>query len=122
MVPVIRIVLSQDPSDTALLLSDLVDKSLVKIVEQSYYLHELVLDFGKNELRQLRGDVQLVTSRQAQYLGSISVLEDYARAGETLQGFYALMALWNVVEDLSDNQELEVSTYEARLKALEKRE
>ncbi|CAN0282434.1 unnamed protein product, partial [Scytosiphon promiscuus] len=77
---------TQDPSDTTLLLSDLVDKSLVKVVEQNYYLHDLVLDFAKDELMKLRGKVQLVTSRQAQYLGTISVLEGYARAGEVLRG------------------------------------
>ncbi|CAN0234238.1 unnamed protein product [Scytosiphon promiscuus] len=109
----------QDPSDTILLLSDLVDKSLVKVVEQSYYLHDLVLDFAKDELRKSRGKVQLVTSRQAQYLGTISVLEDYARAGEVLRGFYALMALWQSVEDMSGDKQLEVSTYGVKLKALE---
>lgn len=109
---------TQDPSDTILLLSDLVDKSLVKVVEQSYYLHDLVLDFAKDELRKSRGKVQLVTSRQAQYLGTISVLEDYARAGEVLRGFYALMALWQSVEDMSGDKQLEVSTYGVKLKAL----
>eukprot|EP00903_Cladosiphon_okamuranus_P015635 g14437.t1 len=57
----------QDLSDTELFLSDLVDKSLVKVEEQRYYLHDLVLDFAKDELRRLRGKVQLVASRQAQY-------------------------------------------------------
>ncbi|CAM9564029.1 unnamed protein product [Laminaria digitata] len=109
----------QDPGDTAILLSDLVDKSLVKAVEQSYCLHDLVLDFAKDELRKLRGNVQLVTSLQAQYLGTISVLEDYARAGEVLRGFHALMALWRSLEDLSGDKQLQVSTYGLNLKALE---
>ncbi|CAN0005428.1 unnamed protein product [Ectocarpus sp. 6 AP-2014] len=109
----------QDPSDTALFLSDLVDKSLVKVVEQGYNLHDLVLDFAKDELRKLRGNVQLVTSRQAQYLGAISVLERYARAGEVLPGFYSLMVLWQSLEDLSGDNQLEVSTYGVNLKALE---
>ncbi|CAN0439680.1 unnamed protein product [Ectocarpus fasciculatus] len=40
-----------DPDDTALLLDDLVDKSLVKVDEHTYQLHDLVLDFAKDELR-----------------------------------------------------------------------
>eukprot|EP00903_Cladosiphon_okamuranus_P005675 g5638.t1 len=104
----------QDPSDTTLLLSDLVDKSLLKVVEQSYYLHDLVLDFAKDELRKLGRRVQLVTCRQAQFLGTISVLEGYARAGESLRGFYALMALWASVEDLSGDQQLAVGTGSSR--------
>lgn len=95
------------------------DKSLVKVVEQDYYLHDLVLDFAKDELRKLRGNMQLVTSHQAQYLGAISVLESYARAGEVLPGFYSLMALWQSLEDLSGDKQLEVSTYGVNLKALE---
>lgn len=94
----------------------------MKVVEQSYYLHELVLDFAKDELRKLRGKVQIVTSRQAQYLGTISVLEDYARAGEVLRGFDALMALWQSVEDMSGDKQLQVSTYGVKLKALERSE
>ena len=113
---------TQDPADTALLLSDLVDKSLVRVVEQSYYLHDLVLDFAKDELRKLRGKVQLVTSRQAQYLGTISVLEGYARTGEVLRGFYALMALWKSVKDLSGDEQLEVRTYGVSLEAFEESE
>lgn len=98
------------------------DKSLVKVVEQSYYLHDLVLDFAKDELRKLERRVQLVTCRQAQFLGTISVLEGYARAGESLRGFYALMALWASVEHLSGDQQLEIGTYGGSLKALEESE
>lgn len=94
----------------------------MKAVEQNYYLHDLVLDFAKDELRKLRGKVQLVTSCQAQYLGTISVLEGCARAGEVLRGFYALMALWKSVEDLSGDRQLEVGTYRISLKALEESE
>eukprot|EP00903_Cladosiphon_okamuranus_P015636 g14438.t1 len=56
------------------------------------------------------------------HLGTISVLEGYARAGEVLQGFYALMALWKSVEDLSGDQQLEVRTYGVSLKTLEESE
>lgn len=98
------------------------DKSLVRVAEQSYYLHDLVLDFAKDELSKLRGKVQLVTSRQAQYLGTISVLEGYARAGLVSRGFYDLMALWKSVEDLSGDEQMEVRTYGASLKALEESE
>ena len=92
------------------------DKSLVKIAEQSYYLHDLVLDFAKDELRRLRAGVHVVTSRQARYLGTLSVLDDYARAGEVLSGFYALMALWRSVEELCGDKQLKLRTYEASLK------
>lgn len=81
-----------------------------------------MLDFAKDKLRKLRGKVQLVTSRQAQYLGTVSVLEGYARAGEVLRGFYALMALWKSVEDLSGDQQLEVGTYRISLRASEESE
>ncbi|CAN0306682.1 unnamed protein product, partial [Ectocarpus fasciculatus] len=43
-----------DPDDTGLLLDNLVDKSLVKVEEHTYHLHDLVLDFAKDELRKLR--------------------------------------------------------------------
>ena len=94
----------------------------MKVAEQSYYLHDLVLDFAKDELRKLGRRVQLVTCRQAQFLGTISVLEGYARAGESLRGFYALMALWASVQDLSGDQQLEVGMYGVSLKALEESE
>eukprot|EP00903_Cladosiphon_okamuranus_P008759 g8391.t1 len=71
------------------------------------------------QLRRVEKLVRLVTSRQAKYLGTISVLEGYARSGESSRGFYALMALWTSVENLSGDQHLEVCTYGVSLKALE---
>lgn len=62
--------------------------------------------------------MQLVTSRQGQYLGTVSVLKDHARGGEVLRGFYALMALWQSLKDLSGDNQLEVCTYRVKLKTL----
>ncbi|CBN79677.1 NB-ARC and TPR repeat-containing protein [Ectocarpus siliculosus] len=111
-----------DHDDSTLLLDDLVDKSLVKVEEHAYYLHDLVLDFAKDELRKLKERVRLVTCRQAQYLGRMSVVKDYAKAGEVMGGFYALMALWRSVEDLSGDNQLEASTYGATVKPSEESE
>ncbi|CAM9933909.1 unnamed protein product, partial [Ectocarpus sp. 12 AP-2014] len=111
-----------DPDDTTLLVHYLVDKSLVKVEEHAYYLHDLVLDFAKDELRKLREKVRLVNSRQAQYLGRMSIVKDYAEAGEVLGGLYALMALWRSVEDLSGDNQLEASTYGATTKPSEESE
>lgn len=91
----------------------MVDKSLVKAGEQSHYLHE------RRAKEELGRRVHLVTSPQAHYLGTISVLEGYARAGEVLRGFYALLALWKSAEDLSGDQQLRVHTYGVSLRALE---
>ncbi|CAB1101788.1 unnamed protein product [Ectocarpus sp. CCAP 1310/34] len=110
----------QGPGNSLLFVGQLVDKSLVQAVEHKYRLHDLVLAFVKSKLCCLKMErVVLVTSRLAQYLSRLSVLQEYAEADEMQGGLFALMGLWGSVEELSRDNTLQTTMYGKILSELE---
>ena len=83
----------------------------------SYRLHDLVLVFAKSKLRG-SNKVESASSRQAQFLGRLDVLQGYAKDGEASKGFYALISLWRSIEELHMDKQLCEETYEASLQDL----
>lgn len=71
----------------------------------AFRVHDLVLRFLKPKLK---ADPRrlIATSRMADYLGQLKVLRRYVKAAETSDGVYSLIALWNSVENLSEESQV----------------
>ena len=74
---------------------------MLQPVGDAYRVHDLILHFLKPKLKAnpLR---PVVISRVAGYLGKLNVLGRFYNAGDTSDGVYALIALWNTVEGFLD--------------------
>ena len=82
---------SQDPRDVQSSAKSLVARSLVQVRGDGYFVHDLLLDFAKNAIDPETKKV--ATSRQAQYLGRLDVLEGFYDGSTGLgRGYVSLMA------------------------------
>lgn len=90
-------------------------------VEDQYFVHDLLLDFAKINIKAKKLEVikKAATSRQTQYLGRLDVLLGYFVHGNSLNGMHSLMGLWQSLIELSGNEQLVVGAYTASLGALE---
>lgn len=113
--------LLQESGDAEILVGHLTDKCLLQqvVAGKVYRIHDLILDFAKVELCKSKELLSVAAARQARYLGRLSVVRGYASAGETLEGFYSLIALWRSIHSLSGDTQLEVEAYHDSLGQLE---
>ncbi|CAN0342697.1 unnamed protein product, partial [Ectocarpus sp. 12 AP-2014] len=81
--------------------AQLVDESMLQPAGDAFRLHDLVLRFLKPKLK-ADPSRPIATSRVAEYLGQLKVLQRYIDAGETGDGVYSLIALWRSVESLAE--------------------
>ena len=89
--------------------------SLLQEVDDSFRLHDLLLDFIGIKCQGEDALVEEAVKRQSQYLGRLAVLRDYADNGQFLEGFYSLIGLWRKLIELCGNERLEVNAYNASL-------
>ena len=99
---------------------NLVARSLVQRVGDTYLVHDLLLDFAKEKIKDMSVTKAVVTIRQGTYLGDLNVLRSYAALGEVSEGLYAIIAFWRSLEQLSDNEVSALKQYKASLDELEK--
>lgn len=112
----------QDEEGTRDVAEGLVSKCLVQDVGLGgYRVHDLVLEFLKDNIKADAEMVKKATAQQAQYLRRLDVLKSYGdpEHGAGSQGLFLLGALWRSVEELSRDPELEVASYRASLGELE---
>ena len=83
-------------------------------------MHDLLSDFIKLECRSEDRHrlVEDAVGRQAQYLSRLSVVREFKKNKGLSTDEYALSRLWQSLEELSDNEQLEVETYRASLEEL----
>ncbi|CAM9754953.1 unnamed protein product, partial [Pylaiella littoralis] len=112
----------QDEEGTRDVAEGLVSKCLVQDVGLGgYRVHDLVLEFLKDNIKADAEMVKKATAQQAQYLRRLDVLKSYGdpEHGAGSQGLFLFGALWRSVEELSRDPELEVASYRASLGELE---
>ncbi|CAM9854589.1 unnamed protein product, partial [Ectocarpus fasciculatus] len=85
------------PGATRTFAAQIVDQSMLQPAGNAFRVHDLVLRFLKSKLK-ADPSRPIATSRIAEYLGQLKVLQRYVEAGETSDGVYSLMALWRSVE------------------------
>lgn len=74
---------------------------MLQPVEDAYRVHDIILRFLK--LKLVPHPLQSVAiSRITGYLGKLNVLGRFFEDGETIDGVYALIALWTTVEGFLD--------------------
>eukprot|EP00903_Cladosiphon_okamuranus_P009156 g8749.t1 len=86
--------------------------SLLQEVDGSFRLHDLLLDFLRTKCE--KEIIDQAVERQSLYLGTLAVLRDYKAKGESLEGFFSLIVLWQKQAQLCGKQ-LEVEVYHASL-------
>ena len=112
--------LFQATSDARVAADNLVSLSLLQRgPEDNYVVHDLVLDFVSGTIKMFDDTKAAAVSRQADYLGSLKVLQNYGSRGERIDGFFTLTALWWSLEQLSGDDTLSVKTYTGSLARLE---
>lgn len=86
-----------------------------------YRVHDLVLEFVKNNIKEDADMVEKATAMQAQHLRRMDVVKGYtfSEHGACNQGLYVLGALWRSAEELSGDPGLEVASYRASLGELD---
>ena len=95
-----------------------VSSSLLQEVEGSFRLHDLLLDYVKMKCNGEDVLIAEAVERQSLYLGRLAVLRGFSDKGEILEGYYALMGLWQKLSDLSGNKKLAVEAYSRSLRGL----
>lgn len=84
---------------------------------QSYRLHDLVLEYLQLVIKMdvEQTFVRRASSRQAQYLGRLDVLERHYSRGETVStgGIYSLVSLWNSVKKLDPTVDVQARYMES---------
>lgn len=94
------------------------DNSLLQEEVDSFRLHDLLSDFIRIKCHGEDVLIAEAVERQSQYLGRLAVLQEYSGEGESREGYYALIGLWQKLVDLSGNDTLEVDAYRTSLREL----
>lgn len=94
-------ILLQTPGAAKTFAVQLVEQSMLQPAGDAFRVHDLILRFLKSKLKADPGQA-IAVSRMAEYLGQLKVLERYNSLGDTVGGVFSFIALWNSVEDLSD--------------------
>eukprot|EP00752_Nemacystus_decipiens_P009335 g8343.t1 len=92
-----------------------VGNSLLQKVDDSFRLHDLLLDFIAMKCQGEHVLIKEAVAHQCQYLRDLVVLRGYSDNPTFLGGFYSLMGLWRKLIELSGNQQLQVDAYNASL-------
>lgn len=98
--------------------SAFVARCLLTEAQDSFVVHDLLLDFIDVMCQHERSVVQQAVMRQTHYLSRLPVVWRYCRKEEFLEGMYSLISLWRPVMKLSGNEKQDVEAYEASLREL----
>lgn len=111
-------VLPQDLEETRDEARGLVNRSLLQVVAEGYRLHDLLLDFARDRIGPKT--LQNAISLQTRFLGRLKLVVACMTEGIPSQwSLYSLMALWGAVQQLSEDGELCIRTYNQCLLELE---
>lgn len=99
----------------------LVSRSLLQGFAEGYRLHDLLLDFVRDRISST--SLRKAITLQTRFLGRLSVVVACMAPGYTSEwSLYSFIALWAALEQLSEDGELCIRTYNDRLLELEAKE
>ncbi|CAM9466798.1 unnamed protein product, partial [Ectocarpus fasciculatus] len=99
--------------------SAFVERSLLTEKQESFVVHDLLLDFIDVMCQHESSVVQRAVMRQTRYLSRLPVVWRYCCKEESLEGMHSLISLWRPVMKLSGNAKQDVEAYEASLRELD---
>lgn len=88
----------------------------------AYVIHDLLLDFIRTRIEDYAETKNTAASRQAEYLGRLDVLQTYSARGEVNGGYYSLTSLWRLLEEITGDTDLVLTTYKKRLDEIDQDE
>lgn len=114
-------VLPQDLEETRDEARGLVSRSLLQVVAEGYRLHDLLLDFVRDRIGSKA--LRKATSLQTKFLGRLYVVVAcMTPVAASEWSLYSLIALWGALEQISEDGELCIRTYNSCLLEPEKQQ